>query len=518
MPDLLEDPHGMLTRLLEKVHKGHPNKTLDVGVCFGVSIAIYRCTGGKWNCIKSELFAEGECTSMFKDLQYIILPDVVVEALSDVLDQIKLAGCIATSSREDLTFLGHSKEFANCIFYCSKKPEQSPVTSADRDHTQLRPTPQVTQETRTAVENPTATTAGRFSQEKESSKTLPNSIRERQREPANAFKPVKPIEWGKPIAKPKHYVNNPFMNQNPANFSSTYEDTTISFLDLPFRLFGYKSRRRKAKKAAELDRDVDTYLYRSSFTPKVWRELFRQIMLDAWRYNPDKEEWLRVTLKAPVPPLKVHNNPYHKPDLCEQLSARFTFMVKHSESFCVDCSDYVDSYNNTRWRDEPNSNFYSVAGETNASLNQLMEEEKYRDAQGAEETREMHRMRKFHPDVAATMDRLTQQNRKDDKVRQQLEFCWDHPIVVKTLAGDTYTLEDWGHCNDLKAAVYKLALKTIGKPATFELLGNLGNGGGETVQIDGKYGSDDRRRMMVRDSGFNFELTLVNTAKAASKQ
>jgi len=228
VPDLLEDPHGMLTRLLEKVHKGHPNKTLDVGVWFGVSIAIYRCTGGKWTCIKSELFAEGECTSMFKDLQYIILPDLEVGALSDALDQVKLAGCIATSNRMDLAFLASSKEFANCIFYCSKKAEQFPVTSADRDHTQLRPTPQVTQETRTAVENPTATTAGRFSKQIQSPKKIKRSILER--ESANAWKPVKPIEWGKPIDKPEP-VNNPDMNQNPANFSSTYEDTTIETKD-----------------------------------------------------------------------------------------------------------------------------------------------------------------------------------------------------------------------------------------------------------------------------------------------
>ena len=72
----------------------------------------------------------------------------------------------------------------------------------------------------------------------------------------------------------------------------------------------------------------------------------------------------------------------------------------------------------------------------------------------------------------------------------------------------------------MKAAVCKLAPETLGKPATFELLGNLGNRGvgsegGETVQIDGRYGSDDRRRMMVKGCGFNFELTLVYSVAAA---
>jgi hypothetical protein len=106
------------------------------------------------------------------------------------------------------------------------------------------------------------------------------------------------------------------------------------------------------------------------------------------------------------------------------------------------------------------------------------------------------------------------------KLRRQLEseFGAAHPIVVKTLAGDAHTLEDWGLCKDLKAAVCKLVPETLGKPATFELLGNLGNrgeGGGE-VQVDGKYGSDDRRRMMMKGCGFNFELVLVYSATAAA--
>eukprot|EP00729_Bicosta_minor_P012615 gene12615-28061_t len=48
------------------------------------------------------------------------------------------------------------------------------------------------------------------------------------------------------------------------------------------------------------------------------------------------------------------------------------------------------------------------------------------------------------------------------------------------------------------------------------LLGNLGNRseGVGAVQIDGKYGSDDRHRMLVKGCGFNFELALVYSAAA----
>ena len=87
------------------------------------------------------------------------------------------------------------------------------------------------------------------------------------------------------------------------------------------------------------------------------------------------------------------------------------------------------------------------------------------------------------------------------------EFGAAHPIAVKMLAGDTYKLEDWGLCKDLEAAVCELAPATLGKPSTFGLLANLGGrseelGGGGAVQNDGKYGSNDRRRMLVPGCGF----------------
>ena len=77
----------------------------------------------------------------------------------------------------------------------------------------------------------------------------------------------------------------------------------------------------------------------------------------------------------------------------------------------------------------------------------------------------------------------------------------------------------------MKAAVSELAPEVLGEPDTFELLGNLGDRneeggdvGGGTAQIDGKYGSYDRQRMLVKSSGFNFELTLVYTAAAAAEK
>ena len=36
------------------------------------------------------------------------------------------------------------------------------------------------------------------------------------------------------------------------------------------------------------------------------------------------------------------------------------------------------------------------------------------------------------------------------------------------------------------------------------------------AQIDGKYGSYDRQRMLVKSSGFNFELTLVYSIAAGN--
>lgn len=87
------------------------------------------------------------------------------------------------------------------------------------------------------------------------------------------------------------------------------------------------------------------------------------------------------------------------------------------------------------------------------------------------------------------------------KRNAERDFGRAHPINVTTLAGNTYALQDWGRCKDLKEALHKLAPSEIGKPSTFELIGDLGpNNGGRVpsagVVIDTRYSSDDRTRMM----------------------
>lgn len=103
------------------------------------------------------------------------------------------------------------------------------------------------------------------------------------------------------------------------------------------------------------------------------------------------------------------------------------------------------------------------------------------------------------------------------KRRTYRAFGRAHSIIIRTLAGGTYTLTDWGLCKDLKVALCKLALAdAIGKPATFQLLGDLDVASGDSnssnqKMIDTKYGSDDRERMMQAKvvTGFNFEFALV---------
>ena len=63
------------------------------------------------------------------------------------------------------------------------------------------------------------------------------------------------------------------------------------------------------------------------------------------------------------------------------------------------------------------------------------------------------------------------------KARRQAELAFgrEHPIIVSTLGGDSYTLEDWGHCKDLKVMVQKLAQETgLGDLGSFALLDNDG--------------------------------------------
>ena len=116
------------------------------------------------------------------------------------------------------------------------------------------------------------------------------------------------------------------------------------------------------------------------------------------------------------------------------------------------------------------------------------------------------------------------------RARKQGEraFGIAHPINVTTVGGDAYTLEDWGHCKDLKLALKKLApLGELGDPSTFELLDNdgwtapPGGGGGAdatAAAVDTKYGSAHRANMMQSAldaaAGGNaiIEMTLVYKA------
>ena len=81
---------------------------------------------------------------------------------------------------------------------------------------------------------------------------------------------------------------------------------------------------------------------------------------------------------------------------------------------------------------------------------------------------------------------------------------WRPPLTIKTLTGDSYTLEKWGSCKDLKAELYKVFPEKIGAPSSFELYTSQ-------LMIDGTRGSDDRKMMADVDSDFDFNLILVYT-------
>ena len=93
-----------------------------------------------------------------------------------------------------------------------------------------------------------------------------------------------------------------------------------------------------------------------------------------------------------------------------------------------------------------------------------------------------------------------------DRKQAERAFGLAHPIKVTTVGGDAYTLEDWGHCKDLKLALQKLAPPGgLGDPSTFVLLDNNGwtappdgGGGGDATatEVDTKYGSVHRANMM----------------------
>lgn len=84
-----------------------------------------------------------------------------------------------------------------------------------------------------------------------------------------------------------------------------------------------------------------------------------------------------------------------------------------------------------------------------------------------------------------------------ERKREERAFGIAHPINVTTVGGDAYTLEDWGHCKDLKLALKELAPPgELGDPSTFVLPDNDGwtappdgGGGADTTpaEVDTKY-------------------------------
>lgn len=71
-----------------------------------------------------------------------------------------------------------------------------------------------------------------------------------------------------------------------------------------------------------------------------------------------------------------------------------------------------------------------------------------------------------------------------------------HPITVRTLDGDTYTLEDWAMCKDLKTELHKLAPSIFGLPETFQLVGDLDSTEVNRA-IQTKLNTDDRMQMLL---------------------
>ena len=99
----------------------------------------------------------------------------------------------------------------------------------------------------------------------------------------------------------------------------------------------------------------------------------------------------------------------------------------------------------------------------------------------------------FHPTLphllgTASSDSAAKVHDVSKRISKQVQefeqaYSAAHPLTIKTLAGETYTLEGWGSCKDLKAALCKAVGAQLGKPSSFEFLAGLGARGATGLSL-----------------------------------
>jgi hypothetical protein len=94
------------------------------------------------------------------------------------------------------------------------------------------------------------------------------------------------------------------------------------------------------------------------------------------------------------------------------------------------------------------------------------------------------------------------------QLKVESDFSKSHPLVIKTLAGDTFTLADWGTTRNLHTALCEMYPSQLGDGGrhSFELRAVSDN----TV-ISPELGGRGRQRLISREVGCD-ELVLAFTA------
>ena len=110
-----------------------------------------------------------------------------------------------------------------------------------------------------------------------------------------------------------------------------------------------------------------------------------------------------------------------------------------------------------------------------------------------------------------------------DQWRLARAFGRANPLIIRTLAGDAYTLADWGTTRNLHTALAKLYPTELGGGGgggaqSLQLHGVAADATGTLVEISPEYGGPGRQQLLAGEFGCDQLVLTFNVPSATSTQ